>query len=79
MSWPTNMIPPSFLELAKLLPIVGPTVASTAEFVERFSELISHRGPGEQAELREMLEDVQADNDAGHARLQEKLARAAER
>jgi len=70
-------LPPSFLELAKLLPIVGPTVARTTEFVDRFSELIKDRGVAEQAELRDILADVQADNDEGHARLQEKLAEAA--
>lgn len=68
----------SFHDLLKLLPMVGPAVAATTEFVERFEKLISARGLGEQRELREALEDVRADNDAGHARLQEKLARAAQ-
>lgn len=69
-------IPPSMLELLKLLPIVGPTVARTTEFVDRFEELIAPRGLGDQTELREALADIQAENDEGHARLQAKLERA---
>jgi hypothetical protein len=74
MSFPH--IPPSTLELLKLLPIVGPTVARTTEFVDRFEALIADRGPGDQADLRESLADIQAENDEGHARLQAKLERA---
>ena len=59
--------------------MVGPAVAATKEFAERFDLLISDKSAEQQNELREALEDIRADNDEGHARLQEKLAKAAER
>ena len=65
------------IDILKALPVVGPTVAATVEFKERFEALVSAHGPEDQAKLREALEDVIADNDEGHRRLQEKLAAAA--
>lgn len=66
------------LDLLKVLPIIGPAVAATETFVERFEQLIGAHDPAEQAELREALADLQADNDEGHRRLQAKLERAAQ-
>lgn len=66
-------------DLLKLLPMVGPTIARTREFAERFETLIAGNSEAEQAELREALEDIRADNDEGHERLQAKLKAGAER
>lgn len=68
-----------FADILKLLPMVGPTIAATMEFGHRFEELISDKPEDEQASLREALEDIRADNDEAHARLQAKLERAAGR
>lgn len=78
MPFPFDLRNPSLADLLKLLPMVGPVVAATKEFADRFEVLIASRGAGEQAELRKALEDIRADNDEGHARLQEKLRRAAQ-
>lgn len=66
-----------FADLLKLLPMVGPAIAATMEFGQRFEQLIADRPEDEQDELRAALEDIRADNDEGHARLQAKLERAA--
>lgn len=68
-----------FTDILKLLPMVGPAVAASEIFIERFKLLIADKTPAQQDELKEALADIQADNDEGHARLQEKLARAAEK
>jgi hypothetical protein len=68
-----------FLDILKMLPVVGPVVAQTAEFKERFEALLKPLEPSEQGKLRDALEDLRADNDEGHARLQDKLARASQR
>lgn len=69
----------SMTDILKLLPLVGPAVAATHEFVERFELLMRSKSAEDQAVLREALADLRADNDEGHRRLQDKLARAAER
>lgn len=65
--------------LLKLLPIVGPAVARAAEFGQWFGEASAALRPADQATAKAALADIQADNDAGHRRLQEKLAAAARR
>lgn len=69
----------STLDLLKLLPMVGPAIAATREFVERFELLIASKSEADQAELKAALADLRADNDEGHRRLQEKLEAAAKR
>lgn len=64
-------------QLLKLLPIVGPSVANVSSFVDWFHEAAGALHPADQITAKAALKDVQADNDAGHARLQEKLAAAA--
>jgi hypothetical protein len=62
--------------ILKLLPVVGPVVAKTAEFVEWYHEASSALHPVDQRTAKDALADIQADNDEGHARLQHKLASA---
>lgn len=67
------------LDLLKTLPIIGPAVASTSEFLERFDDLLKPLSETDQDELKAALEDLMLENDEGHARLQAKLERAAQR
>ena len=67
----------SFSNVLRLLQTVGPAVAATKEFKARFDAILEDRSEGDQAALKEALADLVADNDAGHARLQEKLDKAA--
>ena len=62
--------------LLRFLGFVRPTLAMTPEFIAVFEEARSLLDPIDQATAREALADLQADNDAGHARLQAKLAAA---
>jgi len=66
-------------KLLKLLPIVGPAVARVEEFGAWFHEAAAVLHPADQATAKAALTDIQADNDAGHKRLQDKLAAAARR
>ena len=66
-------------KLLKLLPIVGPAVARVGEFADWFGDAAGALHPADQATAKAALSDIQADNDAGHRRLQEKLAVAARR
>lgn len=63
--------------LLNVLPVVGPLVAKTPEFVALYHEAMAALHPNDQATAKAALADIQADNDEGHARLQEKLAAAA--
>lgn len=63
--------------LLKVLPAVGPVVANLPEFVALFTEATKLLKPQDQTVAKAALADIQADNDAGHARLQAKLAQAA--
>jgi len=63
--------------LLKVLPIIGPIVAKAPEFIALYNEAMAALHPADQATAKEALADIQADNDEGHARLQEKLAAAA--
>lgn len=63
--------------ILNLLQLVGPAVSQTKEFGERFEMLIASTTKAEQGVLKEALADVQKGNDEGHARFQDKLAKAA--
>ncbi|MEV4934620.1 hypothetical protein [Sphingobium sp. LSP13-1-1.1] len=63
--------------LLNVLPVVGPVVAKAPEFVALYQAAVTVLAPPDQATAKEALKDIQADNDAGHARLQAKLAAAA--
>lgn len=63
--------------LLNVLPVVGPVIAKAPEFVALYQAAAAVLSPPDQATAKEALEDIQADNDAGHARLQAKLAAAA--
>ena len=65
--------------LLNVLPIVGPVIAKTPEFVALYLAAAAALNPPDQATAKEALNDIRADNDVGHARLQAKLAAAAER
>jgi hypothetical protein len=63
--------------ILNVLPAIGPVVAKLPEFVDLFNEAVATLSAKDQATAKEALADIQADNDEGHRRLQEKLARAA--
>lgn len=65
------------LDLLKLLPMVGSVVAQGVAFKERFEELLGDQSPDDQETLKAAYQDLIAENDEGHARLQAKLAAAA--
>lgn len=60
----------------KLLPAVGPVVAALPEFKVIYEQIVGTFKQQDRAVLREAYGDLIADNDAGHARLQQKLAEA---
>lgn len=66
-------------KLLGLLPIVGPALARTTEFAGWFDSARKALHPADQATAKAALEDIQADNDEGHRRLQEKLQQASRR
>lgn len=66
-------------KLLSVLPIVGPAIAAAPEFVALFNVAKAALDPADQETAKQALADIQADNDAGHARLQAKLAAAAQR
>jgi len=63
-------------KLLNLLPVVGPVIAAAPEFKEIWDQAVSTLHPKDQATAKEALADLIADNDAGHLRLQQKLAAA---
>lgn len=70
------------MDLAKLLavlPVIGPIASRAPEFVALFDVVVEMLNPDDQATAKAALADAQADNDEGHACLQEKLAAAARR
>lgn len=69
----------NFVDLLKLLPIIGPVAASAEAFGTWWHQATAALHPADQATAKAALEDIRADNDAGHARLQAKLAAAAKR
>ena len=66
-------------KLLSVLPVVGPVVAAAPEFIALFNAAKEMLDPEDQETAKQALADIQADNDAGHARLQAKLAAAARR
>jgi hypothetical protein len=68
-----------FTSVLKFLPVVGPVVAALPEFKSIFDQIVGTFGAHDQTLLKEAYEDLIADNDEGHARLQAKLAAAAQR
>lgn len=62
--------------LLGLLPNVGPVVAALPAFKAIFDEGVKLLKPQEQSVAKEAYQDLIADNAAGHARFQEKLAAA---
>lgn len=65
--------------LLGLLPVVGPIIARADEFIGWWDAVTAALDPVDQDTAKAALADIQADNDAGHARLQAKLAAAAAR
>lgn len=63
--------------ILKLLPAVGPVVAALPEFKAVYDQIVGTFATKDQAVLKDAYEDLMADNDEGHARLQAKLAEAA--
>jgi hypothetical protein len=61
------------------LPVVGPIIAAAPEFKKLFDEAVATLHPRDQETAKAALADLMADNDAGHLRLQQKLADAAKR
>lgn len=68
-----------FATLLRALPVVGPVVAALPEFKKLFDGVVDLLDEDDQAAAKEAYADLIADNDEGHARLQAKLAAAAER
>lgn len=69
----------SLSSILSLLPAVGPVVAALPQFKEVYDQIVATFDTDDQAVLRDAYEDIMADNDEGHARLQDKLAEAAKR
>jgi predicted PurR-regulated permease PerM len=65
--------------LLSVLPVVGPVIAAAPEFIALFNTAREMLSPQDQETAKQALADIQADNDVGHKRLQEKLAAAARR
>lgn len=61
----------------KLLAQVPAVLAKAPEFVATFNQAVSAFKPTDQATAKEALEDIQAENDGRHERLQAKLDAAA--
>lgn len=64
--------------LLKLLPVVGPVIAAAPEFKAVFDQAVSMLHPKDQDTAKAALADIVANNAEGHARLQDKLAKAAQ-
>lgn len=58
---------------------VGPVVAALPAVRRVFNEAVKALSTDDQAEAKEALDDLIADNDDGHARLQAKLDAASRR
>lgn len=63
--------------LLNVLPVVGPVIANAPEFVALYQAATAALDPPDRATAKEALNDIQADNDEGHMRLQAKLASVA--
>lgn len=62
-----------------VLKLVGPVVARAPEFIELFGQVRSTFSEKDQSKLQKSYAALIAENDAGHARLQEKLRIAAQK
>lgn len=70
----------SLLEnMLRLLPAIGPVAAALPEFVAVFNAAAELLDGPDQATAKDALAAIQADNDAGHARLQQLLEDLARR
>lgn len=70
----------SLANALKLLDLIGPATAAMPSFKEIWDDVIAtFNNSSDQATLQEAYEDLIADNDEGHNRLQAKLAEAAKR
>ncbi len=65
--------------ILKMLPVVGPVVGALPEFKHVFDQIVGTFEEKDQAVLKDAYADLMADNDAGHDRIQQKLAAAAKR
>lgn len=65
--------------ILRSLPVVGPVLAAAPEFKALYDAAVAALNPTDQDTAKEAYADLIADNDAGHARLQAKLAEAAKR
>lgn len=63
--------------LLNALAALPAAAANIPEFVALYHQAAAVLNPADQDTAQEALADIQADNDAGHARLQAKLAEAA--
>lgn len=61
------------------LPVVGPIARAVPAVRELINEAIGALHPADQATAKAELDRLIAENDAGHARLQDKLAAASKR
>ncbi len=62
------------------LPVIGPVAAQAPTFLALFDQIVAtFDDENDQQTLKDALEDIRADNDAGFARLDAKLAAAAKR
>lgn len=59
--------------MLRALPVVGASVAKAPEFVALWYQVAGLLDGPDEATALAALDDVQADNDAGHRRLQERL------
>lgn len=63
----------------ELLPAIGSVAAALPQFKAVYDQIVDTFNENDQATLKEAYADLIADNDEGHARLQAKLAAAAQR
>lgn len=67
------------LKILRALPVIGPVLVAVPEVKDLIDGAISMLHPADQTTAKAALADLMAENDEGHARLQEKLAAAAKR
>lgn len=65
--------------LLGLLPVVGPVVAALPDFKKLYDLGVVTLHPKDQETAKQAYHDIVANNAAGHARFQEKLAEAEQR
>jgi hypothetical protein len=65
--------------LLNAMPAIGAAAANAPEFIKLYHEIVEALAPKDQQVAKAALADLQADNDEGHRRLQEKLDEASRR